>query len=292
MAAVIGAWPQHERFLRNSLSDYGSQELAMVDDLARRITVLAGDRMAEVVQSYRWMCGELTKETLYFKKHDAYRLSTFADADRLVYSNRPYMKQYMEGLLCSQALWRNHSAAFLFFRTNFLSRLREGFSYLEVGPGHGLFLSVAAEQQACAQARGWDVSEESLRQTALALEALGSAHGVALEQRDVLASAAVDGELFDGIAVSEVLEHLEQPREALVSLRRRLAPEGLIFINVPLNSPAPDHIYLLRTAQDARALVEAAGLEVVDLQLAPMTGYSVAEAERQKATVSCLIIAK
>ena len=201
------------------------------------------------------------------------------------------MKQYMEGLLCSQALWRNHSAAFLFFRTKFLSLLRDGFSYLEVGPGHGLFLSVAAEQEACAQARGWDVSEESLRQTALALEALGSAHGVTLEQRDVLANAT-DGELFDGIAVSEVLEHLEQPREALVSLRRRLKPDGLIFINVPLNSPAPDHIYLLRTGQDARALVEAAGLDVVDLQLAPMTGYSVVEAERQKATVSCLIIAK
>ena len=76
-----------------------------------------------------------------------------------------------------------------------------------------------------------------------------------------------DAARFDEIAVSEVLEHIEHPGQALSALRETLAPGGLIFINVPLNSPAPDHIYLLRSEAEARALITSAGLEIVELQL-------------------------
>jgi len=101
-----------------------------------------------------------------------------------------------------------------------------------------------------------------------------------------------DAARFDEIAVSEVLEHIEHPGQALSALRETLAPGGLIFINVPLNSPAPDHIYLLRSEAEARALITSAGLEIVELQLEPMTGLTLVDAIRQRATVSCLVIAR
>lgn len=294
MDAVTGAWPTHAKFLRSSLLGYDAADLAMVEDLAGRVRRLAGDHLDAFIASYRWMCGEMNKEALHFKKTGAYRLSSFEQADAEVYSNHGFMQRYMEGLLVSQVFWRNHSAAFLYFRQVFLPRLKDSFRYLEIGPGHGLFLSVAAEHPQCAAAEGWDVSQESLRQTGRALQTLGLGSRVTLDRQDIHAPTrrAEDGALFDGIAICEVLEHLEQPVGALSSLRRFLAPDGVLFINVPINSPAPDHIYLLRNEAAVRDMVGAAGLEVLDLRMVPMTGYSLAEAERQNATINCFVLAR
>lgn len=291
---VLAQWPDHAKFLEQSLAGYSADELALLDGLAGRVLRLMGDEAGDYYASYRWMCGEINKETYFFKKHGRYRLSTFEEADREVYSNGPFMKKYVEGILASQVLWKNHSSAFLFFRQDFLPRLPEGFRYLEVGPGHGLFLSMAAEDPRCARAVAWDVSEESLRQTRAAIAAMGVAARVELDRQDIHAptrAPETDG-TFDGVALCEVLEHLEKPREALAALGAFLAPEGLLYVNVPLNSPAPDHIFLLRDEGEVRALFEAAGLEIVDLKLVPMTGYDLARAQAQNLTVSCFVLAR
>lgn len=294
LEAAVSAWPNHAKFLRSSLAGYDAADLLLIEDLAARVCRLAGAELEAYIASYRWMCGEMNKEALHFKKHGAYRLSSFREADAQVYSNSAFMRRYMEGLLVSQVFWRNHSAAFIFFQNSFLPRLKNPFRYLEIGPGHGLFLSVAAEHSRCARAEAWDVSEESLRQTARALGILGLAEKVDLDQQDIHAPTrrVEDGALFDAIAICEVLEHLEQPADALASLRRFLRPDGVLFVNVPINSPAPDHIYLLRNEAEVRELVRSAGLDILDLQLTPMTGYSLAEAECQKATVNCFVLAR
>ena len=204
------------------------------------------------------------------------------------------MKRYVEGILASQVLWRNHSAAFLFFQRDFLATLEDGYRYLEVGPGHGLFLSAAAEDSRAGSVTAWDVSEESLRQTRAALDIMDVGARVELDRQDIHAPTRrpEDGALFDGIALCEVLEHLEHPKEALASLGEFLAPDGLLYINVPLNSPAPDHIFLLRNEAEVRALLQSAGLEIVDLKLVPMTGYDLAAAQRQSLTVTCFVLAR
>ncbi len=294
IGGVIATWPEHEKYLTRCFSGYDVGDLTELEELARCVVMLMGDNAVEYYDSYRWMCGEINKETLYFKRNGRYRLSTFEEANREVYSNRPFMKKYIEGILTSQMLWRNHSAAFLFFKRNFLASLKPDYRYLEVGPGHGLFLSVAAQDPRCGAATAWDVSEESLRQTREALDRFGVGKSVLLERQDIHAPTRrpEDGALFDGIALCEVLEHLEHPREALASLGQFLSPDGVLYINVPLNSPAPDHIFLLRNEAEVRSLMESAGLSVVDLQLVPMTGYDLKAAQSQNATVTCFVLAR
>ncbi|MEK8173426.1 class I SAM-dependent methyltransferase [Streptomyces sp. M19] len=104
---------------------------------------------------------------------------------------------------------------------------------LEVGPGHGLLLALAAERQR-GSVVGWDVSATSLVATRRALEAMG-ARSVRLVHRDLL-RAGVDGS-FDAVVASELLEHLDRPHEALERLHALLRPGGHLFLNIPVNSP-------------------------------------------------------
>ncbi len=51
-------------------------------------------------------------------------------------------------------------------------------------------------------------------------------------------------EQFDFITIGEVLEHVENPKNFLNKARKILSDDGNIFITVPINGPAVDHIYL------------------------------------------------
>ena len=92
--------------------------------------------------------------------------------------------------------------------------------------------------------------------------------------------------------ISEVLEHMEDPKSALQGLRRCIAKDGRILVNVPINSPAPDHIYLLRSPDDAIELVKSGGFDIVDIQSVPITGYTLDQAREGKLTVTSMITAR
>jgi hypothetical protein len=71
-----------------------------------------------------------------------------------------------------------------------------------------------------------------------------------------------------------------------------MRPGAALWIHVPVNSPAPDHIYLLRTPEDAVELVRRAGFEPVDTAFYPMTGQSLERARKHAFTISVVIAAR
>jgi trans-aconitate methyltransferase len=121
------------------------------------------------------------------------------------------------------------------------------------------------------------------------LDRFGLGDRARLECRDALADGA--GEAFDTLVLSEVLEHVEDPLAVLSALHGRLAPGGRLFVNVPINSPAPDHIYLLQTPEEAESLVGRAGFHVEAVHLFPVAGYTAEKALRHRVTVSVVVIA-
>ncbi len=289
-ASVLDYWPEHESFLARSLDAHDDASLATVEEAAAQVIRLIGDDLPACVEHYKWLCEVFNEEALHFLRTGGYRCKTFAEAEATVYANADFMKKYMDGLLVSQPLWYNHARAFVAFRRRFLPTLIPNAEYLEIGPGHGLFLAQAAAEPGIASVTAWDVSAESLRQTAQALSRLGVARAVSLAQRDVMAGAG--GETFDAIVISEVLEHLEEPHRALRALAGGLRAGGRIFVNVPINSPAPDHIFLLRSIDEAAGLVRSAGLTILDSAAEPMSGYSLAKAVSVGATITCLFVAE
>lgn len=276
---------EHERFLSQR---FAAANVAFADRIASLVEKLAPD-LEELARDYHWLCDEMNKEELYFRRTGEYRLSTFEAANREIYANADYMRRYMNGVLLSHIFWDNHARVIENYASSFLPANRDGYRHLEVGPGHGLLLYLAASDPRCATATGWDVSDTSIAATRTMLARLGVTRPVELVNQNIF-DAVADGQTFDSIVISEVCEHLEDPKAALAQLRARLAPGGRIFINIPVNSPAPDHIYLLRTPEEVVELVRDAGLGIESVTLFPMTGLTEKQARKLRGTISCVVV--
>jgi 2-polyprenyl-3-methyl-5-hydroxy-6-metoxy-1,4-benzoquinol methylase len=285
----LAAFPEHAEYMQTRFAHDDAENLGFADNVAANVLQIAGPAITQVCENYRWFCGAMLDEELHFRRTGRYRLSTFEEADAEVYSNREFMSRCMDGLLASQLWWRNHTEMLRFFRDEFVVRNPKGFRHLEIGPGHGLFLYLAAASQNCAGAEGWDVSDSSIANTRKALQAMQVQREVVLRKMNLFDAPK---EQFNSITCSEVIEHLERPQDALKILRGLLTEDGRIFLNAPINSPAPDHIYLFETPEHLVDMIEDAGFAVESSRFAPCTGSTLERARKQKRSISVGVIAR
>ena len=192
--------------------------------------------------------------------------------------------------LTALALVLGHAAMFGMFLDHVLGAIDTPFDYLEIGPGHGLMMALAAGSPQVRSLEAWDVSSVSLQETRTALSMLGVTMPVKLMEVDI-SEARAPADRYDVITISEVLEHLEAPQQALALLRQVLRPGGRIFINVPLNSPSPDHIYLFSHPDEVIAMVEAAGLRMIAIDMFATQGRDIATSLAHRISISTGIIA-
>ena len=289
--AVADQWPDHLRYMKKNLSLRDADLMAMTEILAQAILTLAGDRLPKIAEHYHWTCDRLREEELYFHREGHYRLSTFEQADAEVYSDAAYMEKYMDGLLFSQVLWFNHVASCQFFLSQTADLLNPKASYLEIGPGHGLMMYLALRDFDLGSSMAWDLSQVSLDQTAHALARLGHT-GCGFAIQNVM-DVPPDTPPHDLVVLSEVLEHLQDPMGVMGHIRQLVNPKGgLIFINVPINSPSPDHLYLMRKPDDARALLTNNGFEIVREGFFATQGMDLERALRNQVSVSACMLAR
>jgi 2-polyprenyl-3-methyl-5-hydroxy-6-metoxy-1,4-benzoquinol methylase len=289
-------WPAHANFLQKSFQSRTPESEAVAEQLASAILTLATHHpqgMDGLCDDYRFLV-EVTilQEEIHFRRHGRYRLSTFAEANAQVYSNAAFMARYMYGLLSTQVLWPNHCYAFTHFVTRYLPTLQAGARHLEIGPGHGLYMQFAAASPNVASLTGWDLSATSIAATRDALRVLGATQPVELVLQNLFDAPAGAGRGFDSVVMSELVEHLEDPVLALRAVREHMAPGGRLFIHVPANAPSPDHIFLVTSLAHACSVVQEAGFQVIDSAAYPMAGSTLAQAERLKLAVSCIVVAK
>ena len=289
--SVVAAWPEHIPFLEKSFRDRDEREQRMTERLAELVLRLHPEEVSVLSQGYRWMCEMVREEELEFRRNGRYRYASFREVNELVYQQRDRMAQYMSGLLVSSVFWANHTRSIAYFAEQFLRQNVDGYKHLEVGPGHGLLLFLAASDVRCASVTGLDISAESLAQTERALARLGSQKPTHCLTCDIARPLDLV-ERFDSVVLSEVCEHLEDPAAALRNLRGVMSPGGRIFVNMPINSPAIDHIYLLRTPEEVVALVESAGFQIESVMNAPASSYTEARARKLNAAISVCVIGR
>ena len=290
--ATLAVWPEHRKYLATRFRDNAPDFLARTEELASLALLTMGDVLTTYCEDYRWMCANYVEEQIHFQRHGTYRLANFEEVNREIYGNPAYMQRYVHGLLLSEILWINHARAIDLFRTQFLPGNREGADYLEVGPGHGLFFYFAAMETRYASLTGWDISDTSIAETREAMHKMGVADArYQLIQQDLFAADS-PAERFDAVVISEVLEHLETPDLALKALHRVLRHNGRIFINAPVNAPAPDHIYLWRTTEALAELVQACGFTIEQAHYLPIAGKSLEYCRKYQVDISCVFIAR
>lgn len=291
VAAVTEVWPEHAAYLDKSFAARTAALLDTSDRMAAAVLELAADDVRGTAEDYRWLCDRIREEELHFARTDAYRFSSFAETSAHVYADDAFMKRYMNGLLFSHVLWFMHASSLHFFAQRLAARVQRGGKVLEVGSGHGLLLFLALRDLGLREAVAWDLSPVSLEHTRAALARLGAEGRARFAVQD-MHQAEATGEQFELVILSHLLEHLDEPVPALETTRKLLARNGILFVNIPLNAPMPDHLQLLREPAEAEKMLTDGGFRVLEIASHTTQGMPLGRALKRKAAVTCSIIAE
>lgn len=227
-------------------------------------------------------------QQLYFKRHGHYKHSSYAEVESLVYRNADYMSMYMYGLAITTFLWPNHAQMKQFFK-EMLPKTQSG-RYLEIGPGHGFHMMEAMQHSQYDQFLGIDISPTSvlLTQKILSSHYFGQFENYDIKECDFLTWEPSDQ--YDAVVMGEVLEHVEQPQQFLQKIAALTHGNSHIHVTTCINSPAIDHIYLFKHAQDIANMVKASGLCIKHQLLIPYQSTTLATSEQDKLPINIALI--
>ncbi len=212
-----------------------------------------------IVDSYLKMCKNMLSQQVVFKRTGVYSCADSQTAFANVYNSETEMSSYMYGVAVSQFLWPNHYAMFDFFMDT-IARFSNVKKYLEIGPGHGLFLVEAMRHFRAAQFSAIDISPVSLRISKEIVDHFTGGQSCSFQISDV---QNLDSASYDFISMCEVLEHLDQTIPLLKKLHSMLTAEGHLFITTCANCPAIDHTYLYRSVHHIRQELQEAGFKIL-----------------------------
>jgi len=209
------------------------------------------------IDCYLHMVDDVNNETIEFLRTGKYTSSTFNEVNNRVYARPEIMEYYMHGLIMSQFLWRHHYQMFNYFIETLPKYTGQVKNYLEVGVGHGFYLSKALEILDNATAvTALDISETSIEMAQNFVNDSRVAHKL----KNIFDFN--NDEKYDFITLGEVLEHMEDPLTLLLKLNELLRDDGTLFFTTPTNAPAIDHIYLFNNIREIQGIVKAAGFRI------------------------------
>lgn len=259
--------PLQGKAIRNMTTGFNESQWEEGEALMAGLLLYAentGLGLDDLVRSYLAICDDTRREQLYFSRKGKYRLSDVLTARAKVYENEAIMRPYMLGLAVTQIFWEHHQQLFAFFKK--CLRSMDIQHYLEIGPGHGLFLVEAINQNPSAQHTAVDLSQTSIQISQDMLDTfLGERNSAKLLLADLFEWEAKDK--FDFITVGEVLEHVENPHEMMKKIGEFLAPNGHVWVSTCANCPAIDHVYLFENAQHIRETLTSCSYEILDEQV-------------------------
>jgi SAM-dependent methyltransferase len=154
---------------------------------------------------------------------------------------------------------------------------------LSVGYGTGYELKLAFDEAPGWRIVAFDSSPESYEYASELLRFFG--HPIDCLHKDVFSFECREGvvahrERFGKVILCELLEHLDDPESALRTMRNILHRDGLLFCTMAVNIAQEDHVYLYRSAEQARTQVLECGFEIVEETLAPVVILPFSEAKR------------
>ena len=287
LIGYIGAkHPMQEKYLDKILSELSSDDAKELEEVIEFFS--EQHSIEEMGEAYLVFIKDTINETKYFVENDysRYRYNTLSEVNGNVYQNEDYMSKYMLGLQLSGYLWDNHRQILHWFRDKFLSF--GGNNYLEIGPGHGQYYAEAIKRSGYKHYYAIDLSQTSLNMTRNYINRFAKEENYSLIHEsfyDYQPSC-----LFDGVCISEVLEHVEEPLTMLERIAGITTKSANIYINVPINAPAIDHIYLFKSTGEVKGLVEQAGLKIKTDLAVTGNGWPLEKAIKRKTPINYAMV--
>lgn len=278
VSELVAAWPQNERSIEQNYSDKTEADFSFLDEIAQYLLLVADGNLSSFVADYKTTCKMMMQCEKYYRRNKSYEMSEFREVESGIYQSETQMKAYMRGLLISQVLWQHHSGPLQVFKEKFLPACPSATRYVEVGPGHGLWMACAARGLYGSSLTGWDISQHSLDETNHCLTRIGIDARLNLEVRDICSPIA-DGAVFDVAVISQVLEIVQDPQLALDNIAACLKPGGRLFVNAPIRAVAPDHIRRWESGDDITKILEKAGFDLSGLWRFAVRGSEISDAD-------------
>jgi 2-polyprenyl-3-methyl-5-hydroxy-6-metoxy-1,4-benzoquinol methylase len=252
--------PLHGKKIKKNMTFFDeAYEITFSGFLKKYITYLETENktLDYAIDCYLSMIADMNVEAVDFFRTGKYSSSTFQEVNERVYAKPGIMEYYMHGLIMSQFLWKHHYQLFSSYieqLPNYASKIG---SYLEIGAGHGLYLSRSLE--ILNNETTFVVVDISPTSIDLAKRFTDSDR-VNFHLMDVF-DFSIETK-FDFITMGEVLEHVEEPLKLLTKLNDLLNEDGTVFITTPTNAPTIDHLYLFNNVMEIQALIRSAGFEI------------------------------
>jgi SAM-dependent methyltransferase len=198
----------------------------------------------------------------------------------------------MIGLAVSQFFWENHHAMYRFFQ-NELDRYKSAVKkYLEIGPGHSLFLKKAIEiLDSATEFTAVDISPTSISFAESIIQYFfPSSTNIRFINDDML---NLDLNVkYDFVALGEVLEHVAFPGRLLAQLQKLLSSGRYAYVSTCVNAPAIDHVYHYKRVGEIREMINAASLNIIDELVLPAEKLPMAEIVDRRITINYCCIAQ
>jgi len=237
------------------------------------------------IDAYLKMVNNMFKSHVKFMRTGHYPTGSAEDAFNEVYSNEKEMLSYMIGLALSQYLWSTHYEMFGHLKSSLLLNKNNINKYLEIGPGHGLFLKNAIDiLNKDTEMTAVDISQTSLNVSKSIIKYFYPLKNMSFINKDML-DLNIDSK-FNFIVMGEVIEHVEDPQSLLVKISKLLSKNGRAFLSTCVNCPAIDHVYHFHTVDEIRNMFKNCGLVIESEKVLPVEEAPMAEIVNQKITIN------
>lgn len=244
-----------------------------------------------LAKCYMMLIDHMFNEQIKFRRTGKYSCLSEAQAHEAVYSNGQYMESYMLGLAVSQFLLENHWRIFEFYRKR-ISDAEKG-DYLEIGPGHGMFLLESIMSKRFKEFTVVDISEASIDLCKSIVEFDNDNMSNQIDYKEIDIFTFRSNQRFSNITIGEVIEHIEKPMEIMKRIYEWLNKEGQVFVSTCANAPAVDHIYNFGNVIEIRKILSSPGFEISDELILPYENITLETASQQNRSINyCAILKK
>jgi 2-polyprenyl-3-methyl-5-hydroxy-6-metoxy-1,4-benzoquinol methylase len=240
----------------------------LMNPLARWAEGAYGEKVFDdAACGYARYCLGVAQAQKVYERAGRYTPEGMPDIMSGVYENEGYAVPYMWAAILIYALWPSMIRHIAMFRDEFLRRLAQNASLLELAAGHGVLSLLAAEERPDLRIDGFDISPPAIAVANRLLAASGHGGRVSFAVKDALKSngSGTNGK-YQGIISAMLAEHLPDPLPLFTAISERTSPQdGLVFFSTAIESPQRDHVFEYNRESQPLQMAEAAGLRVTRL---------------------------